>query len=47
MGVEAIRNAMQDAGLQAQNVNGMLSYHGGDSTVSPEIASDLGIRLDF
>ena len=28
-------------------MNGMLSYHGGDSCVSPEVASDLGIRLDF
>jgi len=47
MGAEAIRNAILDAGLTAADVNGMLSYHGGDSTGSPEIASDLGIRLDF
>ena len=47
MAVEAVRNAMRDAGLQASQVNGMLSYHGGDSCVSPEVASDLGIRLDF
>jgi len=47
MAVEAVRNAMQDAGLAASQVNGMLSYHGGDSCVSPEVASDLGIRLDF
>src|SRR5438132_2415046 len=47
MAVEAVRNAMQDAGLAAAQVNGMLSYHGGDSCVSPEVASDLGIRLDF
>lgn len=47
MGAEAIRNAILDAGLTAADVNGMLSYHGGDSTVSTEIASDLGIRLDF
>src|SRR2546426_10910853 len=47
MAVEAVRNAMQDAGLAASQVNGMLSYHGGDSCVSPEGASDLGIRLDF
>ena len=47
MAVEAVRNAMRDAGLQASQVNGMLSYHGGDSCVSPEVASDLGLRLDF
>ena len=47
MGAEAIRNAILDAGLSAAEVNGMLSYHGGDSTASPEIASDLGIRPDF
>ena len=47
MAVEAVRHAMRDAGLQAPQVNGMLSYHGGDSCVSPEVASDLGIRLDF
>src|ERR1700757_1659439 len=47
MAVEAVRNAMRDAGLTASQVNGMLSYHGGDSCVSPEVAADLGIRLDF
>jgi acetyl-CoA acetyltransferase len=47
MGAEAIRNAINDAGISAAEVNGMLSYHGGDSTASPEIAADLGIRPDF
>ena len=47
MGAEAIRNAMRDAGLGADQVNGVLSYHGGDSTAGPEIAADLGIRPDF
>jgi acetyl-CoA acetyltransferase len=47
MAVEAIRNAILDAGLTARDVNGMLSYHGGDSTTGPEVAADLGIRLDF
>jgi acetyl-CoA acetyltransferase len=47
MAVEAVRHAMRDAGLQASQVNGMLSYHGGDSCVSPEVAADLGMRLDF
>ena len=47
MGAEAIRNAILDAGIAAAAVNGMLSYQMGDSTPSPEIAADLGIRLDF
>jgi len=47
MGTEAIRNAIIDAGITPADVNGMLSYQMGDSTPSPEIAADLGIRLDF
>lgn len=43
----AIRNAMADAGLTAADIDGMLSYSGGDSTPSPLIAGDLGIRLNF
>ena len=33
MGAEAIRNAMNDAGLNPADVDGMLSYHGGDSAL--------------
>jgi acetyl-CoA acetyltransferase len=47
LGVEAVRNAMLDAGLDRHGIDGMLSYHGNDSTASPAIASDLGIRLNF
>lgn len=47
LGVEAVRAAMLDAGLGAGDVDGMLSYHGNDSTTSPVIAGDLGIRLNF
>ena len=43
----AVRNAMRDAGLTAADVDGMLSYQSGDSTFSPFIAGDLGIRLNF
>ncbi len=47
MATEAIANAMADAGLEADDVDGMLSYSGGDSTPAPFIAGDLGIRLNF
>jgi acetyl-CoA acetyltransferase len=43
----AVGNAMRDAGLKAADVDGMLSYQSGDSTFSPFIAGDLGIRLNF
>ena len=43
----AINNALDDAGLEAEDVDGMLSYSGNDSTFSPFIAGDLGIRLNF
>ncbi|MSP21685.1 MAG: thiolase [Dehalococcoidia bacterium] len=47
LGVEAVRMAMLDAGLGAGEVDGMLSYHGNDSVTSPQLAGDLGIRLNF
>ncbi len=47
MGAEAIRNAMNDAGLAPADIDGMLSYHGGDSTPSTSIMYDLGIRPNF
>ena len=47
LGVEAVRAAMRDAGLGPEDVDGMLSYHGNDSTTSPTVAGDLGIRLNF
>jgi acetyl-CoA acetyltransferase len=47
LGTWAIRNAMADAGLEAGDIDGMLSYSGNDSTFSPFIAGDLGIRLNF
>jgi acetyl-CoA acetyltransferase len=47
MAVEAIRKAMQDAGLRAGDVDGMMSYQNNDSTPSNWVAGDLGIRLDF
>ena len=47
LGAMAIRNAMNDAGLTPKDVDGMMSYHGGDSTPSTAIMYDLGIRPNF
>ena len=47
LGTRAVRAAIEDAGLTAADVDGMLSYSYNDSTPSPTIAGDLGIRLDF
>ena len=47
MAVEAVRRAILDAGLAARDVNGMMDYQSGDSTLANHVASDLGIRLDF
>ena len=43
----AVNNALDDAGMTAGDVDGMLSYSGNDSTFSPFVAGDLGIRLNF
>ncbi|MBI3625082.1 MAG: hypothetical protein HY215_02875 [Candidatus Rokubacteria bacterium] len=47
MAVEAIRKAMDDAGLGPKDVDGMMSYQGNDSTPSLIVGPDLGIRLNF
>src|SRR5260370_35293576 len=47
LAVEAVRNAILDAGLTARDVDGMMDYQGGDSTLANHVASDLGIRLNF
>ena len=47
LATRAIRSALADAGLEAADVDGMLSYSYNDSTPSPTIAGDLGIRLNF
>jgi acetyl-CoA acetyltransferase len=47
MAVEAIRKAMNDAGLKASDVDGMMSYQNFDSTPANWVAPDLGIRLNF
>ena len=47
LGTWAVRNAILDAGLKAADIDGMLSYSGGNSTSGTFIAGDLGIRLNF
>ena len=49
LGTWAVRSAIADAGLTPGDIDGMLSYHFvlGDSTYVPQIAGDLGIRLNF
>ena len=47
MAVEAVRKAVLDAGLKASDVDGMMSYQNGDSTLSPFVGPDLGIRMNF
>ena len=47
LAADSIRAAMEDAGLEPEDVDGMLSYHGNDSTAAEQVSSDLGIRLNF
>ena len=47
LGTWAIKNAMDDAGIPAREIDGMMSYAGNDSTASTMLAGDLGIRLNF
>ena len=47
LAVESIRKAMDDAGLSSSQVDGLMSYHGGDSTPSTSVMYDLGIRPNF
>src|ERR1700730_16970120 len=47
MAVEAVRNAMRDAGLGKDGVDGMMSYQSGDSVFSNFVPPDLGIRINF
>lgn len=44
---EAVGHAIADAGLDRSQVDGMLSYSYNDSTASPLVGADLGLRLNF
>ncbi|HIG41888.1 MAG: thiolase [bacterium] len=47
LGTQAVRKAIADAGLESGDIDGMLSYSFNDSTTSPVIAGELGIRPNF
>ncbi|MEC9284426.1 MAG: hypothetical protein VYC36_00465 [Pseudomonadota bacterium] len=47
LGTHAVRCAVEDAGLEMDDIDGMLSYSGNDSIPSTAVAGDLGIRLNF
>lgn len=47
MAVEAVRNALDDAGLAPSEVDGMMSYQVMDSVMSDTLSGDLGMRLNF
>src|SRR3982074_2643024 len=47
LGTWAVRNAIEDAGLKASDIDGMLAYQSGDSTFSTLTAGDRGRRLNF
>ena len=47
LGTWALRNAIEDAGLKASDIDGMLSYSGNDSTSATFMAGDIGARLNF
>ena len=47
MAVEAIRNAMADAGLKPHELDGMLSYQVNDAVQSTSVMGDLGVRPNF
>ena len=47
MAAEAVRRAMDDAGLTSNGVDGLMSYHLGDSVPSTSVMWDIGIRPNF
>ncbi len=47
MAAEAVRRAMDDAGLTSDGVDGLMSYHLGDSVASTSVMWDIGIRPNF
>ena len=47
MALVAARNALQDAGLEAKDIDGVMSYSTGDSCSSHQLATYLGVRPSY
>src|SRR5699024_5016548 len=48
LALDAARNALDDAGLKAEDIDGFMNYStGGDSCSSHELASYLGVRPQY
>src|SRR5699024_10540704 len=47
MALDASRNAIQDAGLKASDIDGFMNYNEGDSCTSHELATYLGVRPKY
>lgn len=47
LALEAVKNAVADAGLKLSDVDGMTSYQAGDSHGSNDVAQSLGLRLNY
>ncbi len=47
MACEAVKKAMDDAGLTLRDVDGMTSYQMNDSAASTHVATSLGMRLNY
>lgn len=48
MGAEAVKKAIDDSGLDKKSTSwGITCYSGGDAAGNAQIASDVGIRLDY
>lgn len=47
MALVAARNAIEDAGLEAKDIDGFMSYSEGDSCTSHQLATYLGVRPKY
>src|SRR5699024_3243839 len=47
LALDASRNALTDAGLDAKDIDGFMSYNEGDSCTSHELATYLGVRPKY
>ena len=47
MGIEAVKNACDDAGLDPRSIDGITSYQAADSASGTQIGHALGMRLNY